>query len=163
MRRLLPVLVLSSLLASPALAAADDAPRSRAVREADGAVRFADRAGRRLLSLLDRARREGDARRVSCVDAKLTQVNSFARLVADRRRRLVAAEARDDAGAAAHERRVIRTLRAQIRTLEEEGRACVFPGADQASGQTVVTVIVDPRVVPADDRLLGDADRRRRW
>jgi hypothetical protein len=57
---------------------------------------------------------------------------------------------------------VIRTLHAQLRALEREGRACLFPGADEP-GRTVVTVIVDPRFVPDHDALLTEADRRRRW
>lgn len=153
----------SLLLLAGAPALADAPSRSHAVREADGALHVASLAGRRLLGLLDDARRRGDARQVACVDVKLTQVNSFARTLSDRRTRLVRATRRGDEAAARHERRVIGTLHAQVQTLEREGRACVFPGAGEADGRTVVEVLVDGDVPDEDPALLTDAERRRGW
>ena len=156
------LLTIPMLLAGVAGAHAEE-PASRALREADGAVHFADLAGRRLLGLLDGARLGGDQRQMRCVDVKLTQVNSFGRILLGRRDRLVRAEASGDEPAARHERMVIRNLHAQVRRLEREGRACVFPGADSGDGRTIVEVIVDRSVPDEDPSLLTDEERRRGW
>lgn len=161
--RLSSLLLVFTMSLTAAAAARADENASRAIHEADGAVHFADLAGRRLLGLLDGARLGGNQRQMRCVDVKLTQVNSFGRTLSDRRERLLRAEANSDEAAARHERMVIRNLLAQVRRLEREGRACVFPGADSADGRTIVEVIVDRSVPDEDPSLLTDEERRRGW
>lgn len=160
---LLPALGLFGviLLGSVAPATANP-PRSAAAREADRAIDAAWLAGRRLLILLDRTRLSGDPRRASCVDSKLSEVNSFRRMLEERRARLLDAESRGDAGDASHERRVVQTLHEQLRRLEVQGRRCVFPEAGRRD-QTVVIVTVAPDVPNEDPSLLTEADRQRRW
>lgn len=156
-------LALAAVLGLTLVAPARAEDRSPAAREADGALHFADRAGRRLLGLLDRARSNRSPRQVACVDGKLTQINSFGRTLADRRARLLAAEGRGDAATVRHERRVIRTMHARLRELEREGRACVFPGAAARGSHTVVEVIIDEDVPDVDPSRFGDAGGRSRW
>ena len=115
------------------------------VRDADRAIHAAELAGRRLLMLLDRSRRAHDVARIACVDQRLTQVNSFGRILGERREQLVAARSRGDRAEVVHLTRVIRTMSRQIRIFEREGRECVFPGAG-AADRTVVTVTVDPSI-----------------
>ena len=149
-------------IAFVATSAHADAP-SRASRDAESAVHFADVAGRRLLGLLGDARTGRNPQQVACVDEKLTQVNSFARILQERRQRLLSAEARGDAAAARYESMVIRNLHTQLRQLEREGRACLFPGAEAADGVTIVEVIVDRDVPNLDLSLDSAEERRRRW
>lgn len=130
--------------------------------EADQAARAADQAGQRLLRLLDHARLSRDVQRTACVDAKLTQANSFGRMIHDRRERLRAAAARDDRAAVAYERSVIRTLEAQLRRVERQGQECVYPELGVANGRTVVIVEVGPEVPEEDPSVLTDEERRRR-
>ena len=161
MRSLIPSLLVLTLLGVAAPAAANP-PRSAAALEADRAIDAAFLAGRRLLVLLDRTRLSGDQRRASCVDTKLSEVNSFRRMLEERRQRLLDAEARGDADGASHERRVVRTLHLQLRRLEVRGRQCVFPEAGQRD-QTVVVVTVSPDVPHEDPSLFSEADRQRHW
>lgn len=157
MRRLVLSLALVALFAGSAAA---DPPRSAAAEEADRAAHTAALAGQRLLRLLDEARVSGHRDRTSCVDGKLAQVNSFTRMILDRRERLRDAEARRDDAEAAHHRAVLRNLSAQMQRLEREGRACVFPEVG-GSGTTVVTLI--DRDVPDEDPSLLTEEDRRRW
>lgn len=159
MRVLIPSFVLALVLPA-AVASANPSERAAAMREADAAARSAELAGQRLLRVLDEARLSGGQRRVACVDGRLSQVNSFTRMILDRRERLRAAVARGDDAAAAHERSVIRNLRAQLARIEREGRSCVHPEAGD-SGSTVVVTIVDPEVPDEDPSLWNDG--RRRW
>lgn len=130
-----------ALLAAPSFAAAD----LPSVNDADAAIDAADRAARRLLVLLDQSRLRRDTTRISCVDQKLSQVNSLARTLADRGRRLREADARGDAAEVAHQRRVLRTLVAQLQDAERAGRACVHAEANVENG-TVVTVTIHPSI-----------------
>jgi hypothetical protein len=147
-------------LASQA-AHADPPGRGQPARDADRAVELASLASQRLLRLLDETRLSGHPLRTRCVDAKLTQVNSFTRLIIERRERLSAAREQGNETEVAHHRQVIRTLFTQLRRLEREGRSCVHPEPAVASRSTVVTVIVDRGVPREEPWLLTDADRRR--
>ena len=133
--------LLGALLALPSVATADLPSAS----DADLAIDAADRAARRLLALLDQTRRARDVSRISCVDRKLSQVNSIARTLTDRRQRLREATARGDAAEVAHQRRVVRSLVAQLREAERAGRACVYPEAN-VENRTVETVTIDPSI-----------------
>jgi hypothetical protein len=132
---------------------------SAGAREADQAARSATLAGQRLLRMLDDARLSGDASRAACVDGKLAQANSFGRTILHRRERLLAAQQRGDGSATAHERAVIRTLSLQLRRIEREGRACVYPEVGEEG--TVVTVLISPEVPREDPSLFTEDDRRR--
>lgn len=140
------------LLSLPCSALADLPERSAAVREADHATGTAGLASQRLLRLLDETRLARDPRRIACVDEKLTEVNSFGRMIAWRRDRLIEAETRGDHRAAIHERRVIRTLVAQLRRVEREGRACVDHFAS-ARETTIVETELSPGL-PEEDLAL---------
>jgi hypothetical protein len=146
------IALLCALLLAP-LTVAAEAPRSAASREARSAVATADLAGQRLLRLLGETRRAGDARRAACVDEKLTEVNSFARMISLRSQRLVAADGRGDRGETARERIVLRNLVSQLRRLEREGRACVEPVVE--GGSTEVTVLIAPDT-PREDLILPE-------
>ncbi|MEQ8457442.1 MAG: hypothetical protein RLO52_47240 [Sandaracinaceae bacterium] len=150
-------LLACSLVALPALAN----PPAPAVREADVAVHDATLAGRRLLHVLDQTRRSGDPTRVRCVDVRLAQVNSFQRMLGERRARLLSAMERGDAEGTRHERFVIRTMHRQLRALERAGRACVMPEVE-TDGRTVVEVIIGPEVPDEDPSVLSEEERRRR-
>lgn len=155
MRRLLTLMM---VLLVPLGASAD--PPSDGAHEADEAARSATLAGQRLLRMLDEARLRGDAPRAACVDGKLTQANSFGRTILDRRERLLAAQQRGDETATAHERSVIRALTRQLRRVEREGRACVYPETGERG--TVVTVLIGPEVPRDEDpSLFTDEERRR--
>ena len=156
MRLFVSALALTSLLAAPAAATP-----SSALREADVALHDATLAGRRLLQVLDETRRSGDRARSRCVDVKLSQVNSFQRVLSERRARLAAAIARGDEETARHHRVVIRTLHRQLRAAERAGRACVMPEVE-ADGRTVVEVIISPDVPDEDPSILSEEERRRR-
>lgn len=160
MRGLLVASLAMAVGLAPDAASADPRERAAAVREADTAVHSAELAGQRLLRILDEARLTGRPRLVACVDVKLAQVNSFGRMIQDRRERLQRAVERGDDSAAAHERLVIRNLRAQLARIEREGRTCVHPDAGQ-SGTTVVVTVVDADVPDEDPSLLTEDDRRR--
>ncbi len=142
------------------LTASADPPRSHAAQEAARAAHTAMLASQRLLRLLGEARRVGDESGTTCVDGKLSQVNSFARLITEHRERLATAEAAGDGGTTAHVRLVLRNLDAQLQRLEREGRACVYPEATER-GTTVVTII--ERDVPDEDPSLWTDEDRRRW
>lgn len=151
-----------ALALAPAGASADPPARQAAVREADSAARAADLAGQRLLRTLDEARLGGLRERVTCVDGKLSQVNSHTRMILDRRERLRLAVERGDDGAVAHERVVIRNLLRNLVRLEREGRSCVHPEAG-ASGETVVITTIDPDYVPDEDPSHWTERERHRW
>jgi len=82
---------------------------------------------------------------IACVDQKLSQINSFGRMLSTRRRDLDEARARRDPREVAHLRRVLRTMVSQVRVLEREGLACIYPSAGE-DDHTVVTVTVDPSI-----------------
>lgn len=124
--------------------------------EADRAIRLAQIESRRLLTLLDRSRVRHDARGERCVDRKLAQVNSFSRMLVDRRRRLAAA---DDSRAAARERAIIVRVVRQLRDVAREGRACVFPAAGGPS-TTVVEILEAPDMPHRDLSQVPDRQRR---
>lgn len=133
--------VICALLTAPSLASADPP----GARQPNAATRAAVHSGRRLLIMLDRSRRSRNALQIACVELKLSEVNSFARMLSDRQIRLGEARARGDAREVAHLRRVLRRMLAQIQILEREGRACVYPEALEED-RTVLTVSIDPAI-----------------
>ncbi len=132
------------VLLGTATAAAD--PPAASVAELDRAIYAAERESRRLLALLDERRVRHDARGERCVDVRLAQVNSFSRMLVDRRRRLAEADAHDVPREQAVTRRMVRQLREAARA----GRACVYGGSPLEDG-TIVEVIIEAPVVASND------------
>ena len=104
---------------------------------------------RRVQSMLDEARQEGDIIRVTCVNDKLTQVNANVRTLEQR------VEAFDDAvesmdnGRRNHEFTVIIVLGQKFVVLDREAAQCI--GQDIFNtGATTVTTEIDPGS-PTDD------------
>lgn len=136
--------------------AASADPPARTVAEADRAIRLAQIESRRLLGLLDQSRLRHDRRSEQCVDDKLAQVNSFSRMLLDRRRRLVAD---DGQTVESRERALIRAMVRQLRDVAREGRACVFPAAGGPS-TTIVEVLAEPNLPHRDLSRVPDRTRR---
>jgi hypothetical protein len=104
---------------------------------------------RRLLSMLDEARRDRDIIRVTCLNDKLTQTNAHIRTVQSRRSNLQEAVTTNDDNRRNHEFTVLTVLGQHFRTLEQEANACV--GQDLfETGSTRVDVEVDPST-PEED------------
>lgn len=151
-----PLLTLALLGAGVVVAAPAhaDPPASQ---EADLALAQADRDAVRLLRLLDESRRARHVGRIACVDRQLSQLNSFGRILAFHRERLIAAQQRGDGAAVARERATIRRLTNDLRDINRAGLACVFPPAGQ-SDRTVVVVTISPDT-PEERELEAPAPR----
>ena len=78
---------------------------------------------RRILSMLDEARRERDIIRVTCLNDKLTQTNAHLRTLGTRVANLTAAVETGDSQRRNHEFTVITILGQHFRTLEGEANA----------------------------------------
>lgn len=109
---------------------------------------------RRLLSMLDEARRERDIIRVTCLNDKLTQVNAHLRTLQSRRSNLQEAVDTGDESRRNHEYTVITVLGQHFRTLEQEANSCVGQDIFE-TGSTRVTVEVDPST-PEEDMTIQD-------
>jgi len=133
----------TTLVLCLALPASADPPPAE--REANLALIRADREAVRLLRLLDHSRLSRNVAQIRCVDASLSQINSFSRILELRRDRIHAAARRGDQATVAHERRIVRRMYHQLRDIAREGRACVYPSADEGD-QTVVEVLIDPDI-----------------
>ncbi|MFK7988327.1 MAG: hypothetical protein AB8I08_20065 [Sandaracinaceae bacterium] len=154
-------MALTLILASPAAA---DPPslRTSSLEQANTALARSSRASRMMLTLLDEARRSGNAQKSQCVDRALSQINSFTQNLEQRRDRLRDAIARGDETEAAHQQRVIRTVYAQVRARQAAGRACLYGDVPVGHNVTVVEMYVDEEV-PRHRDLSADAFRSRRW
>ena len=98
---------------------------------------------RRVLGMLDEARRERDIIRVTCLNDKLTQINAHRRTLESRSESLQEAVNTADEGRRNHEFTVISVLGQQFTTLESEAGACI--GQDLfETGSTRVVTDVDP-------------------
>lgn len=153
-------LVVGLTLALAAPAAAD--PPS-ALEQANTALDRSSRASRMMLSLLDEARRSRNPRTSQCVDRALSQINSFTQNLEQRRNRLEDALARGDRLEAAHQRRVIQRVYAQVRDRQAAGRACLYGNVPVGHNVTVVEMVVDAEVPQHRDLSADAADRGRRW
>lgn len=159
-RSILTVLLCLAIGLAGASAHAHPPTRSRAAQDADRAVHLADRAGRRLLGLLDQSRLAQNRQQVACLDRRLSQVNSFARALESRRLRLADAEQRGDEATVRHEHSVIRTIARQLREVDREGTACVV-GPRSTDRRTIVEVTISRDVPNEDVSRFGEAARRR--
>ena len=104
---------------------------------------------RRVTSMLDEARREGDVIRVTCLDDKLTQINAHRRTLADRVESLQTATQVGDEGRRNHEFTVITVLDTNLSELERAASECI--GQDlYETGNTRVTTTIDPSTPDED-------------
>ena len=104
---------------------------------------------RRVASMLDEARQEGDIIRVTCVNDKLTQVNANLRTLEQRVSQFDDAVASQDNGRRNHEFTVIIVLGQKFIVLDREAAQCI--GQDIFdTGATTVTTEIDPDS-PTDD------------
>ena len=113
------------------------------IAEAQRTQERATSLSRRVTSMLDEARREGDVIRVTCLDDKLTQINAHRRSLADRVESLQTATQVGDEGRRNHEFTVITVLNTNLTDLERAASECV--GQDlYETGNTRVTTTIDP-------------------
>jgi len=111
--------------------------------EASNIVQRGEQISRRVLSMLDEARRERDIIRVTCLNDKLTQINAHRRSANDRFERLVEADQIADRDRAQHEYTVLTVLGQQFRVLEGEANGCI--GQDiYETGTTRIVTDIDP-------------------
>lgn len=124
--------------------------------EVDTAYLRATRASRRITSMLDEARRMRDMRRVGCLDATLSEMNSRARLLGERAERIDAALRHGDESVARHEAMLASYVSRHLGDVERRAVACV--GIVDLHAGTRVTVEItrepnaggpiDPSVLP---------------
>ncbi len=107
---------------------------------------------RRLLAMLDEARRERDIIRVTCVNDKLTQVNAHLRTVGSRRESLQEAVDTGDESRRNHEFTVLTVLGQHFRTLEQEANACIGQDIFE-TGATRIDIEIDP-TTPEEDLII---------
>jgi hypothetical protein len=124
------------------------------VAEAEATETRGTNISRRVLTMLDEARRERDIIRVTCLNDKLTQINAHLRTLQSRRENLQDAVNTGDESRRNHEFTVITVLGQHFRTLEQEANACV--GQDiYETGTTRVVVDIDPST-PEEDLVIRD-------
>lgn len=107
---------------------------------------------RRLLTMLDEARRERDIIRVTCLNDKLTQVNAHLRTVQSRRSNLQESVDTGDEGRRNHEYTVLTVLGQHFRTLDQEASGCLGQDIFE-TGATRIDVEIDP-TTPEEDLVL---------
>lgn len=119
------------------------------IAEAQRTQERATALSRRVTSMLDEARREGDVIRVTCLDDKLTQINAHRRTLGDRVQSLQTATQVGDEGRRNHEFTVITVLNQNLTELERAASECI--GQDlYETGTTRVTTTIDP-ATPDED------------
>jgi len=104
---------------------------------------------RRVMSMLDEARRERDIIRVTCLNDKLTQINAHLRTLQSRRENLQEAIQTGDEGRRNHEFTVITVLGQHFTTLEQEANQCIGQDIFE-TGTTQVVTTIDPST-PEED------------
>lgn len=104
---------------------------------------------RRVMGMLDEARRERDIIRVTCLNDKLTQINAHLRTLESRRENLQEAVNTADDSRRNHEFTVITVLGQHFRTLEQEANACIGQDIFE-TGTTRVVTDIDP-AAPEED------------
>lgn len=111
---------------------------------------------RRILSMLDEARRERDIIRVTCLNDKLTQCNAHLRTLRTRISNLADAATTGDSQRRNHEFTVITILGQHFRTLEGEANACIGQDIFE-TGTTRVVTDIDPST-PEEDLIITPTD-----
>jgi hypothetical protein len=124
------------------------------VTEAQATEERGTNISRRVMAMLDEARRERDIIRVTCLNDKLTQINAHLRTTQSRRENLQDAVNTGDESRRNHEFTVITVLGQHFRTLEQEANACVGQDIFE-TGTTRVVVDIDP-ATPEEDLVIRD-------
>lgn len=109
---------------------------------------------RRVMAMLDEARRARDIIRVTCLNDKLTQINAHLRTLQNRRENLQEAVDTGDESRRNHEFTVITVLGQHFRTLEQEANACIGQDIFE-TGTTRVVVDIDP-ATPNESLVIQD-------
>ena len=123
------------------------------IAEADRIQRHGTQISRRIASMLDEARREGDIIRVTCLNDKLTQVNANLRTVDQRLGSLREAVDGNDTGRRNHEYTVLTVLGQKFNVLEQEANQCIGQDIFE-TGATRVTTTIDPDTPDEDPTVL---------
>lgn len=109
---------------------------------------------RRVMAMLDEARRERDIIRVTCLNDKLTQINAHRRTLEQRLENLQEAVDTGDESRRNHEFTVITVLGQHFRTLEQEANACIGQDIFE-TGTTRVVTDIDPST-PEENLIIQD-------
>lgn len=109
----------------------------------------AAQVARRVQQMLDEARGEGDMVRITCLDDKLTQVNSAARILGERSGALNDAVQANNGPLRNHEFIVISVLGQRLQLLEQEANQCVSAEIFEV-GESLVTTTIEEET-PAED------------
>lgn len=123
------------------------------------ATRISDRGeqiSRRVLAMLDEARRERDIIRVTCLNDKLTQINAHRRTLENRLENLQQAVGTSDSERRNHEFTVITVIGQHFRTLEQEAGACIGQDIFE-TGTTRVVTDIDPGT-PEEDLVITEPE-----
>lgn len=136
-------LALATFLMLPSAATA----QSRAARPTPTTVlRAMEISSVRIQQILDEVRRAQDQARVSCVDARLSELHGAMRLATERALLLQRATAAGDRTRADHARSVLTRLAERAQIVEREARACVEPEQSGQSGHSRLVVTVEANV-----------------
>lgn len=111
---------------------------------------------RRVLSMLDEARRERDIIRVTCLNDKLTQINAHRRTLENRLESLQEAIDTGDGERRNHEFTVITVIGQHFRTLEQEAGSCIGQDIFE-TGTTRVVTDIDPST-PEEDLVINEPE-----
>lgn len=113
------------------------------LQEAQNTNERGTQISRRVLGMLDEARRERDIIRVTCLNDKLTQINAHRRTLEDRLESLQEASNLGDESRRNHEFTVITVIGQHFRTLEQEAASCIGQDIFE-TGTTRVVTQIDP-------------------
>lgn len=122
--------------------------------EANRIVERGEQISRRVLGMLDEARRERDIIRVTCLNDKLTQINAHRRTLESRHENLQEAVNTADGDRRNHEFTVITVIAQHFRTLEGEAASCIGQDIFE-TGTTRVVTDIDP-ATPEEDLIIQD-------
>ena len=100
----------------------------------------------RIQHILDEVRRSRDQVRISCVDARLSELHGAMRLATERVALLQRATAAGDQTRADHARAVLTRLAERAQMVEREARACVEPDQSGQSGHSRLVVTIEANV-----------------
>jgi hypothetical protein len=109
--------------------------------------------GRRIQSMLDRARKEKDTLKITCLDDKLTQVNVNLRGVEERASALKVSVQGGDKATANQQFTILKIYFSRIRGLMAEAESCVGD-VDVVLGEAETTVTVDDNITQEDPTTL---------
>ncbi len=139
-------------------------PAEAQLAEARRIQQSGERISRRIQAMLDEARREKDIIRVTCLNDKLTQIDTNLRTLSDRISRFEAAASSGDTERRNHEFTVISVLGQKFRALEQEANQCIGQDVFE-TGATRVVVDIDPATpeeqperltIPVDDISIAE-------